>query len=549
METIKIRTGANISNILQSTITYAQAFTELAKNSIQNGATNINIQLNSESMVFQDDGIGFDDTRDENNMSGFDKYFVFGNSYDSSGGAGVKLGHMGIGGKIANDKLSNNENTHWTIETKNQHGNSFLITYNPSKSEFLDDYSPTIEKLENSRLINSGTIITIKNLDNPIVEKGWNKDAIKKELEDFFGHLIRNGNKKIDIILNGESLKFDYTLEGYAFKKLNETFEYTISNEKQIANVSFNLSLLENQKQRNRCSIDGIIVVSETKIHTLSLSDVFGTSPHKVAKYFKNMRGFVVCSELSSVLDHVGMPAKDLSHHALRSDHPITTPFYQKVAEVIQHLLIAYDAVKSKKNTSKTLNSTLEDVVQMIVGNMEIASSDIMIDLGPKKQELSAKEKMEKEGVPEEIANDVIKKEVQEVYKQPFKRRHRHRIAMQLKQDLTKQDENKNEEPTPQTKPNYIRPSINYEIKPFGEDQKNTMSDLEFDGEFCVYINSENPKYISLEKTNNKLGLALHIAESVIGELMRYNNPDITLNEIKEKMSEFYEKSFDNIKV
>ena len=156
---------------------------------------------------------------------------------------------------------------------------------------------------------------------------------------------------------------------------------------------------------------------------------------------------------------------------------------------------------------------------------------------------------MEKEGVPEEIANDVIKKEVQEVYKQPFKRRHRHRIAMQLKQDLTKQDENKNEEPTPQTKPNYIRPSINYEIKPFGADQKNTMSDLEFDGEFCVYINSENPKYISLEKTNNKLGLALHIAESVIGELMRYNNADISHNEIKEKMSEFYEKSFDNIKV
>ena len=58
--------------------------------------------------------------------------------------------------------------------------------------------------------------------------------------------------QKIDIILNGESLKFEYKLEGYAFKKLNETFEYTISNEKQNANVSFNLSLLENQNQINR---------------------------------------------------------------------------------------------------------------------------------------------------------------------------------------------------------------------------------------------------------------------------------------------------------
>ena len=54
MDKIKIRTGANISNILQSTITYAQAFTELVKNSIQNGATMVNIQLNEKSVVVRD---------------------------------------------------------------------------------------------------------------------------------------------------------------------------------------------------------------------------------------------------------------------------------------------------------------------------------------------------------------------------------------------------------------------------------------------------------------------------------------------------------------
>ena len=56
-----------------------------------------------------------------------------------------------------------------------------------------------------------------------------------------------------------------------------------------------------------------------------------------------------------------------------------------------------------------------------------------------------------------------------------------------------------------------VRPSVKYEIKPFGNGFKNTMADLETDGEFCVYINSENPKYISLDKTENKLGLALHM--------------------------------------
>ena len=33
MENIKIKTGARISNILQSTVNYQQAFTELVKNS------------------------------------------------------------------------------------------------------------------------------------------------------------------------------------------------------------------------------------------------------------------------------------------------------------------------------------------------------------------------------------------------------------------------------------------------------------------------------------------------------------------------------------
>ena len=209
MDKIKIRTGANISNILQSTITYAQAFTELTKNSIQNGAKTINIQLNERSVVVKDDGIGFDDAKDENGMSAFEKYFVFGNSYDLSGGAGPKLGHMGIGGKIANDKLSDGENTHWTIETKNIKGNSFLITYKPGKTEFLDDYQPSVEKLNSPHMIDQGTIITIHNLDLPITMGGWNINSIKKELQDFFGHLIRHGKNEIDIVLNGDSLKFD----------------------------------------------------------------------------------------------------------------------------------------------------------------------------------------------------------------------------------------------------------------------------------------------------------------------------------------------------
>jgi len=538
MDKIKIRTGANISNILQSTITYAQAFTELVKNSIQNGATNVNIQLNEKSVVVQDNGVGFDDTKDENGMSAFEKYFVFGNSYDSSGGAGPRLGHMGIGGKVANDKLSDGESTHWEIETKNLNGNSFLVTYQPGKTEFLDDYQPTIQTLDSSRLIESGTIITIHNLDLLIASGGWNVDSVRKELQDFFGHLVKQGKNEIDIILNGESLQFDYTLTGYTFPRIEETFEYGMNGETSTSELSMNLTLLQSPRDFKSSNLDGVVIVSGTKIRTLTSDDVFGAQPSRLHKLFQNLRGFVVCNDLSSVLDHTGMPAKDLSHHSLREDHALTKPFFDKVSELIVDLLMSYMILNAKKKTTHTLDNIVIDVVEVIAENMNLTSDDMTIELQPKKKEtdLSAKEQMKKENVSEKIADKIIDNEVKHKTRGPHRRRRRARNAQNLKKDLTK--------PTPKK-----RRGIRYEIKPFGADQKKVMADLETVGDFCVYINSENYKFVALEKSNNKLGLAMHIAESVIGELMKYNDPNVTHAEITEKMSEFYQKNFNKIKV
>ena len=552
MDKIKIRTGANISNILQSTITYAQAFTELVKNSIQNGATKVNIQLNEASVVIYDNGLGFDDAKDENGMSAFEKYFVFGNSYDMNKGAGPRLGHMGIGGKIANDKLSNGENTHWTIETKNLKDDCFRVTYKPGETEFLDDYQPTIEKLDNFIPClepkpwlptsyaddRTGTIITIHNLDLPITTSGWNLNSIRKELQDFFGHLVKQGKNEIDIILNGESLQFDYTLNGYTFPRIAETFEYEMKGETSTSELSMNLTLLRSASDFKQSNLDGVVIVSETKIRTLTANDVFGTKPSKLHKLFQNLRGFVVCEDLSSVLDHTGMPAKDLSHHSLRDDHAITKPFFEKVSELIVDLLKSYMILNSNKKTTHTLDNIVIDVVEIIAENMNLTSDDITIELQPKKKkkDLSAKDQMKKENVSEKIADKLINNEVKHKTKGPFKKRRRARNAQNLKKDLTK--------PTPKK-----RRGIKYEIKPFGADLKMVMADLETVGDFCVCINSENYKYVALEKSNNKLGLAMHIAESVIGELMKYNNPNVTHAEITEKMSEFYQKNYNKIKV
>ena len=182
MDNIEIKTGANLSRLLQSTVNIPQAFTELIKNSIQNFATFAKIDLFDSSAVIVDDGQGFDHEKDENGMSAFEKYFVFGNSYDLTGGEGIRLGQMGIGGKLANDKLSHETDIHWTIETKNVHGKCFLVEYKPSSTQFLNEYSPSLSELdpdECSIETNTGTKITIVSLKENIQKDGWPKASIK----------------------------------------------------------------------------------------------------------------------------------------------------------------------------------------------------------------------------------------------------------------------------------------------------------------------------------------------------------------------------------
>ena len=75
----------------------SQAFTELVKNSIQLIFLKLSLQHLATSIelkhpfygdefcraIITDDGQGFDHEKDENGMNAFDKYFVFGNSYDT----------------------------------------------------------------------------------------------------------------------------------------------------------------------------------------------------------------------------------------------------------------------------------------------------------------------------------------------------------------------------------------------------------------------------------------------------------------------------------
>ena len=275
-EQIQIKTGSNISSLLQSTVNISQAFTELVKNLIQNLATQIDIVISKETVTVTDNGRGFYHVPDSSGKNDFDRYFVFGNSYDNTSGEGVRLGHMGIGGKLANDKLSDTQ-IDWSIITKNKDSKSFKINYVPTKTEFLDDYSPIVEEIayDDSHFSHlTGTKIVINKLNQRIIdhteaEIGW----AKKEIRSFFGLLVKNSkekNQEIRISLNGEDLSFDYDLPGSAF--IRKTIEF--SHEKGSSSIGLNIFKLNNRSELKDLPVTGVEIAAGVKICNLKLDKV-----------------------------------------------------------------------------------------------------------------------------------------------------------------------------------------------------------------------------------------------------------------------------------
>lgn len=574
MENIKIKTGARISNILQSTVNYQQAFTELVKNSMQNGASNVDITFENNKIVVEDNGLGFDHVKDSGGMNGFEKYFVFGNSYQTGTGNSPVLGHMGIGGKVANDKLSDSSNVHWTIETKNKHGQSFLVTYKPGETEFLDDYSPEIQELEQTNIKSEhGTIVTIHNLDKPILNGKLGLMSVKRELQDFFGFIVQTGNNDFNVNLNGASLKFEYTLPGYRFNEISREFTYEMNGERKTGKVYFNLSLMQSELDSQNCSLDSTIVVSDVKICDFSLDKkdilekVFEdistesgqhiTLSDSVLSLFNRLRGFVVCNELSSVMDHTGMPAKDLSHHFLRDDHPVTLPFYETAYRVIVDLLRGYLMLDIDQQTEK-FGTLAHNVVKVILDEMNI-DTDLLVDFIETNIE-SAEERMSKASVAKEIVGNLIKSELRSQTDDIKNHKQRKTVKELLEQTLTKKEPKVPEDTAPAETGDFIEDelgeetkisetkSIRYEIKPFGENRERMMSQIQTDGDFCVYINSENYKFDAFHNSEDVFGLALHIAECVMREVTRHKNPSTSQSEIDEILSDFYKKSYKKLK-
>ena len=754
MNLIKIKTGANISNSLQSTLNYHQAFTELVKNAVQNGAHNIDIQVSADKIVVSDDGTGFSHEKDEEGLTGFEKYFIYGNSYKSTINA-PQLGHMGIGGKISNDKLSQSGEVHWRIDTKNSSGSSFIFDYRPRKLEihkkydghwyvleedgtpytishgcntqreliltgddieqlryiegfeqvnsefckwdqtiYLNGFTPVVtESTETAVEYDTGTVITIFNIDEPLkrkIKKSWINE-LHRTLNLFFGHLVasyRRKSKPFNIKINGKQVVFEYNLTGVGLGNITKKFKYNINGERRESEVTIQLNIIHRRKFYKGSPIKDVSIISQVRVCSLRLDDdevlkrVFQAIseergediPYKrnILTPYNKMIGFVTCDDLSSVLDSTGMPAKDISHHSLRDDHPLTIPFKFAVYYEICNILIDMHLTRRRNNKMKKDNNIIAFNVAKFISQEFSLSKNILasanrLGLGEyfdisgtelkKKPGYKAKlgvygpgsdpdvlsEELSTENEPgqrrrrgggrgsrkskplsqepqvsdtdniesssenqpekgskrrsrgrrsrktssspiEAFINkivDVVSPAVEEstpkttvprrrsakkaarnkqtlvdtfrnrLVKQSAIDREISLLETQLKsKDITstdKQELQKELEHAQQKREVFLTdPDAIYlwhSLEPFG-DSKLASEIREVEGNLCVCINTLNPKYMSFDRNNDTLGIALHMAECMIRELIQIEHEGITKELLDEKVSDFYAKHF-----
>ncbi len=382
---IQIRTGSGLRARLATTVSFENLFTELVKNSLQNNATQVHIKYDDKQAVILDNGTGFDHTKDSTGLNEFEKYFVFGNSYTKSH-KHLNLGQMGIGGKAANDRLSDMNNTHWSLTTKNKHNKCFRLTFKSSDEKYLDDIQPTVEEISHNKSnipYQTGTRIVIHNLDPHLLKKGWPEEQIHNNLQQFFNMLYfqtAKEKREFKLVVNDKPIKFDQTLPGDKWKHETIKFDYKLNNKTHQANYKLMLNWVD---PRTKHLLDCVDLVSYTRVcsigweqerldRVLNMSKRFKyVTPRQLSQHLNSyIRGYVMCDALSDVKNGVGMSAKDLTHHRLNPDHPIAQSFldslyYHVGINVVRKLNTKYDP-------NKKLNNTLNRVCNIMFKHFNI---------------------------------------------------------------------------------------------------------------------------------------------------------------------------------
>ena len=187
-------------------------------------------------------------------------------------------------------------------------------------------------------------------------------------------------------------------------------FTYQHNGEQKESKIKLNLSIVSDLEILKSHPLKNIEIISHVKVCDFHLNDndllleiyeeiltntgINFTLDAKALEVLNRMVGFIICDDLSSVLDGTGMPAKDLSHHTLRKDHPITIPF----------LKCAYKAVIDFVRAYLHLG---EDEKQIRLDNMVLEVADFIYDSEDIDDLASDPEDLEDSTIDSNVTSDI----------------------------------------------------------------------------------------------------------------------------------------------
>ena len=372
---IKIRAGNGLRARLATTVSFEDLFTELVKNSLQNNATRVHITYNKNKVKVVDNGDGFDHERDDTGMNEFEKYFVFGNSYTKQDKQ-LNLGEMGVGGKAANDKLSDMNNTHWTIHTVNQHKKAFELQFKSTDEAFLDQVQPELQEVTKQRTgieTTTGTVVTVHNINPEIKQNGWPDKEIRDNLQLFFNMLhfqTKRQNRAFRLWVNNREIVFNNNLPGDRWVQGRQMFYYVLNSKKHRAWFDYRLNQLTDRNEKHL--LDCVDLISYTRVNKINLTrNYINTDKNEhvsdddiITHWNRYVRGYIMCPALSDVKDVQGMSAKDLSHHRLHPNHPVTKAFMKAVHEfIVPKLLGVVNQYKDPDITARIVMNKAANLV------------------------------------------------------------------------------------------------------------------------------------------------------------------------------------------
>ena len=270
----------------------------------------------------------------------------------------------------------------------------------------------------------------------------------------------------------------------------------------------------------------------------------------KIHNIFNKLVGFISCNALSEVLDETGMPAKDLSHHSLRDDHPITRPFLEKCYRVVIEWIIEYIKLNQEEKMN-ILDALANEVSTMLA---EYFDEEDFSDLweNDEGEDEEAEDALTEEEEQEEKEKEELKKLAEIVARREFD-------FQPEEEQEPEEEEEEEEEPEPENnipplwnrfKNQKLKKSkrIRYIIIDFGEEEKNLMSRVDDNENFTILINEGNPKFSRFKEENSPFLLALHISELLIREITVYKNPLASPSDLDEAISNFYSDKYSQVK-